>query len=137
MKHYCCLKKNNFIVIQVRKILQMQISCIQKDFEIKNFGEYYDLYLKRDTIHLADAFKNVLKNISFRSCNISFRSWISMASSFIKGWSKIRINNWHWYAINGWKQDYATQFINILKLIINTWKIMIKIKNLHFLNIGM
>ena len=39
----------------------MQIKCIQKDFEIKNLGEFHDLYLKSDSLLLADVSKNFRK----------------------------------------------------------------------------
>ena len=35
------------------------------------------------------------------------------------------------------REEYVMQFIDLLKLIPNIWKIMIKIKNHHILNIGM
>ena len=41
----------------------MQFACMQKEFvktlfEIKKVSEYHDLYVKGDTLHLADVFEN-------------------------------------------------------------------------------
>ena len=71
----------------------MKTTCMRKaffkDFEIKNSSEYHDLHLKYDTLLLVNVFesvkKNLFKSLSFRSCKISFSSWISRASRFKKG----------------------------------------------------
>ena len=40
----------------------MQITYTQKDFEIKNAGEYHDKYVQSDTLLLADVFE-IFRNI--------------------------------------------------------------------------
>ena len=72
------------------------------------------MHLKSDTLLLTDIFKNFGK-MCLKIYNLD-------AAKFKKDWSKIRIMNWYWY---------ITQFINMQKLTINIWKIMIKIKNRH------
>ena len=39
----------------------MQITCMQKEFVKTLIGEYHDLNLKSDTLHLPDVFKNFKK----------------------------------------------------------------------------
>ena len=48
----------------------MQITCVYKHFEIKNFAEYHDLYLKSNTLLLAKVFNN-FRNMSLKIYHFS------------------------------------------------------------------
>ena len=47
----------------------MHARRVCKDFEIKNSGEYHNLYLKNDRSHLADVFEN-LRKICLQNYNL-------------------------------------------------------------------
>ena len=47
----------------------MHSKRVCKDFEIQNFGEYHDLYLKSDVLLLADVFEN------FRKISLKIYEW--------------------------------------------------------------
>ena len=67
-------------------------------FEIKNLGEYHDLYVQSDTLLLADVFENFrdkcLEIYELDPAHFFICSRISMASMFKKDWCKIRVTNW-------------------------------------------
>ena len=64
-----------------------------KDFEIKNLGEYHDLYVQSNTLLLADVFEifriMCLKIYELDYANF-FSSWNSMGSSFKK--TKVKLD---------------------------------------------
>ena len=78
----------------MQNILHAKRVC--KDFKIRNFGEYHDLYVESDTLLLVDIFENfrnmylVIYELDFAK---KFFIWISMVSSSKKGQSKIRSFN--------------------------------------------
>ena len=46
-----------------------QTKTVCKDFEIKNLGEYHDLYIQSNTLLLADIFEN-FRNICVNNINL-------------------------------------------------------------------
>ena len=106
------IKKKNLLAIWIWKMLQMQITCMQKKLWglwNKKFTWISWFVSTRWYITFGWCFqklqKYLFKNLSFTPCKISFSSWISMTSSFKKDLSKTRIINWYWYAFNGWKRN--------------------------------
>ena len=60
-------------------MLLMQITHIQiicKDFEIKHLGEYQDLYVKSDTLLLADLFDN-FQNMCLEIYQLDFARFLT------------------------------------------------------------
>ena len=74
----------------------MHAKRVCKDFQIKNLGEYHDLYVQSDTLLLTDVFENFQ---------------------------------------NSCLQIY--ELADMQKLLANTWKVTIKIKNGHIFYIAM
>ena len=70
---------------------------VWREFNIKNLGEYHDLYVQSDTTLLADASENFrdkcLEIYEFDPIHVFISTRISMASMFKKDRSKIKFIN--------------------------------------------
>ena len=68
-----------------------------KNLNLKNLGEYHDLYVQRNTLLLGDVFENFrnkcIKIYELDPFHFFICTWISMASLFKKDRSKFRIIN--------------------------------------------
>ena len=49
-----------------------------KNFEVKDLGEYYDLYVQSDTLLLADVFNN-FRNMCIKICELDPAKYLSAA----------------------------------------------------------
>ena len=47
-----------------------------KNFEVKDLGEYYDLYVQSDTLLLADVFNN-FRNMCIKICELDPAKYLS------------------------------------------------------------
>ena len=77
---------SNFNMEAITDTDYIHATIVCEDFEIKNSGQYQDLYLKNDTLLLADVLENFRKMgiKTYRLDLAKFSSAISMKSSFEK-----------------------------------------------------
>ena len=110
-----------------------------KDFEVENLDEYHDLYRKSHALLLADVFENFRKSCLkiYHLDPVKFLSapWLARQAALKKTEEKLEF-------LTGIDMLLIVEkgirgFINMPKPIRNIWRIMIKIKNHHILNIGM
>ena len=91
MKHHCLKNKNLYNLINNLKNKNCNLNmkditdsdqndrernCKMKDFKIKYLSEYHDLYLKSDTLLLADLFEN-FKKISLELYQLDLPRFLS------------------------------------------------------------
>ena len=129
---YCCKKVFSLMNIWMIGKNSMKLQYLKKKI----------LQSKWNSWHIWELLKFMSWNIWTPPCLFSYCERFSMASSFKKkDWNKSGSFNWYWYAFNDRKKvseaEYVMPFIDMWKLIINTWKIMIEIKNCHILCVGM
>ena len=109
-----------------------------KDFEIKNLGEYHGLYLKSDTLLLADVFKNFKKMCLWfyyldtaKFLSVPGLAWqAALKKTEVKS-ELLSDTDTLLMVEKEFEEEYVAQFSVMQKLITNMWKIMIKIKNHH------
>ena len=119
-----------------------------KDFKIKNLCEYHGFYVQSHTLLLAYVFQNFrnmfleiykLNTVCFLFLAAPGLTW-QAASKKTKVKSDLSLTDFDMLLrVEKGKREveYVVLFINTQKVILNTWKIMIKIKNHHNLSIGM
>ena len=87
---------SNLNMEDVKDAIYIHTKRIWKYFEIKNLGEYHDLYLKSNTLLLADVFKN-FKKMRLKIYHLDPVKFLSASGlvwqAALKKTSKIRIIN--------------------------------------------
>ena len=121
----------------------MYASRICQDFEIKNLGEYHHLDLKSETLILANFFQ-IFRKMCLKVYHlgpVKFLSAPELAWQAALKKTEIKLEllkdtDMLLMVEKALEEKYVMQFIDIQKLINNIWKIMIKTRNLHMLNMG-
>ena len=116
---------------------------VPKDFKIKNLGEYYHLYFQSDTILFSDVFEN-FRNMFLKIHELDPGKFLSAPRlAWQAALKKTKVNldlsidiDMLLMVEKGIRRGVCHSIIDMRKLITNTWKIMIKIKNGHIFSLG-
>ena len=95
---------SNLNIEDITDVDYVHAKGVSKDSEIKNLDKYHNLQLKSDTLILK-TLEKCAYNLSIRPSKFSLSPRISLTRCFKKDWSKIRIINWYWYTVTGWKMN--------------------------------
>ena len=113
-----------------------------KRFKLKNLGEYHNLYIQSDTLLLANVFEN-FRNTCLKVYELDPAHFLSLPGLALQACLKktnIKLELLTDYDMllmveEGIRGGICHSNIDTLKQIINTWKITMKMKNLHIYNI--
>ena len=115
---------------------------------MKNLGKYHNniiiLYVQSDTLLLADVFE-IFRNMRLKIFELDPARLLSASGLLWQAAlkkSKVKLDlltdiDLLLMVEKVLEEECVTLFTDMQKLITNTWKIMMKIKNRHILNIGM
>ena len=110
-------------------------------FEIKNFGEYHNLYAQSDTLLLADVFESFsdtcIEIYDFDSANFLTAARLAWQACLKESQVELEfrlILIYYWWLKRELEVESVRQHIGMLKQTINIWKITIKSSYLEFLD---
>ena len=111
MKHHCLIKKAFYSSLNMKDITDIDHRHAKRVFKIlnnKNLGDYHDLYIRSDTLLLADVFEH-FRNMCIKLYELDpahfYCPRIGMARMFKENRGRIRIVNCWFYVVNGRKRN--------------------------------
>ena len=115
---------------------------VRKNWKIKNLAEWHELYVQSDTLMLVDEFTN-FQNMLFETYGLDpaqFSSAPGLTWQAALKQTKVKLNvltniDMLLMVEKSDRGGIIMLFVDIWKLIKNTWKIMIRLKNHHILSI--
>ena len=131
---------NNLNMEDTTDVDYAHVKRVSKDFEIKNLGEYHDLYLRSNVLLLADVFEN-FRRMCLEIYELDPAKFISAPGTLKKRESlkntQVTVFDMLLMIEKNIRGSICNAVHAMQKLIINMCQITMKINNLHISLIGM